>query len=99
MISVGVTSFLVAVSAAALRLRKLLYFLGSFYQDFATRVRFKDTAVDKSAFLENEEAVTAALSANTYVQIDISSVRAGTLFGEWCQSSNYKLRIEMHTIP
>lgn len=57
------------------------------------------TFIDESAFLENEEAVTASLSANTDVRIDISSVRAGTLFGDWCKASPHKLRIETTEIP
>lgn len=55
--------------------------------------------VDESAFVEQAEAVEAALSATTDVRIDISSPQAGSLFTSWCNSTNDKFIFDVTDVP
>lgn len=55
--------------------------------------------IDESAYIERAQLVEAALTANTDVRIDISSPRVGTLFNEWCASSQTKFIFDISDAP
>ena len=55
--------------------------------------------VDEAAYLERAPVVEAALTATTDVRIDISSPRVGTLFNEWCATSQKKFIFDVSDAP